>query len=671
MIIFLFFLLFWNGLSFQYAYFIFPIISLILLFFTFRKYKGKIALIGLAIFLSGIGISYIKFDYQSPTYSGFVIDSHDNYFLLLSKGERLYVYDKNTTYDIGDYIEVKGEKTKLDFTVLESQFDFNEYLQKKGVNYELEAKNITSKFKAPIRIHQNRKKLLSHFDEETAVVVGKLLFGENDDSSTIDKIDNLHLARLVSMTGVYIYAFLSIIEFFLSFCLKKKYTRLVANLIMIPYYIMTFPRLTIIRIFVVQIFRWINQYPLKGKFSSLDVLGSAGIFLLLIDYHFGYQDSFIIGFTLPAIYRFIQEGTWWFKGVKKKVIEILFAYFFILSFEIKFYNSINPLLLLEYYLFLPIFFIFAIASFLCFCQVPLYSVCKFLLTPINLTSTFLSKINISINMPMFNEWLLFFYILTLLAILYFRSILFIPLYKRLSMGIAIFLLLYALPINNTFSESVTFINVGQGDACLIRKRHSTVLIDTGGLSYMDLAKESLIPYLKKNRIYNIDLVITTHGDFDHMGALDSLRENFYVKQVVTDHSSFPIKMEGVIFNNYNSHISEYSEDNDQSLVVGFHICNKDFLIMGDAPTSVERNIIKEYPNLKCDILKAGHHGSKTSTCEEFVRFLHPKQAIISCGKGNRYGHPHKEVINILKKYNVLIKRTDTEGSISFSNYILM
>ncbi len=641
------------------------------MFFTFRKYKGKIALIGFAIFLSGIGISYIKFDYKSPTYSGFVIDSHDNYFLLLSKGERLYVYDKNTTYDIGDYIEVKGEKSKLDFTVLESQFDFNEYLKKKGVNYELDAKKITAKFKAPIRIHQNRKKILSHFDEETAVVVGKLLFGENDESSAIDKIDNLHLARLVSMTGVYIYAFLSIIEFFLSFCLKKKYTKLVANIIMIPYYIMTFPRLTIIRIFVLQIFRWVNYYPLKGKLSSLDVLGSAGIFLLLIDYHFGYQDSFIIGFTLPAIYRFIKEGTWWFKGVKKKVIEILFVYTFVLAFEIKFYNSINPLLLLEYYLFLPIFFIFAIASFLCFCQVPFYSVCKFLLTPINLTSSLLSKINFSINLPKFNEWLIFFYVLTLLAIVYFRSILFIPLYKRLSMAVAIFLLLYALPINNTFSESVTFINVGQGDACLIRKRHTTVLIDTGGLSYMDLAKESLIPYLRKNRIYNIDLVITTHGDFDHTGTLDSLKENFYVKQVVTDHVSFPLKVDDITFYNYNSHITEYSEENDQSLVIGFHLCNKDFLVMGDAPIEVEKNIIEEYPDLKCDILKAGHHGSKTSTCEEFVKFLHPEQAIISCGKDNRYGHPHKEVIKILNKYKILIRRTDVEGSISFSKYIFI
>ena len=644
---------------------------MILLFFTFRKYKGKIALAGFALFLSGIGISYIRFNYTSSTYSGFVIDSHDNYFLLLSKGERFYVYDKNTTYDIGDYLEIKGEKSKIDFTVLESQFDFNKYLEKKGVNYEISPKKITSKFASPVRIHQNRKNFLSHFNEETAVVVGKLLFGENSESNTLDQIDNLHLARLVSMTGVYIYAFLSIIEFFLSFCLKKKYTRLVANIIMVPYYIMTFPRLTIIRIFVLQIFRWINQYPLKEKFSSLDVLGSAGIFLLLIDYHFGYQDSFIIGFTLPAIYRFIKEGTWWFKGVKKKVIEILFAYLFILTFEIKYYNAINPLLLIEYYLFLPIFFILAITSFICFCRIPLYGFCQFLLTPINLTSSFLSKINISINLPPFNEWLLFLYILTLMAVLYFRGISFIPLYKRLSIAIAIFLALYALPINNTFSESVTFINVGQGDACLVRKRYSTVLIDTGGLSYMDLAKESLIPYLKKNRIYNIDLVITTHNDFDHRGALDSLKENFYVKKVVTSDSYFPITMDGVTFNNYNSHIAEYSDENDKSLVVGFHICDKDFLIMGDAPIEVEKNIIKEYPNLKCDILKVGHHGSKTSTSEEFIKFLKPEQAIISVGKGNRYGHPNKEVINILNKYKVMIRRTDIEGSISFSNYILM
>ena len=76
--------------------------------------------------------------------------------------------------------------------------------------------------------------------------------------------------------------------------------------------------------------------------------------------------------------------------------------------------------------------------------------------------------------------------------------------------------------------------------------------------------------------------------------------------------------------------------------------------------------MKEYPNLDCDILKVGHHGSKTSTSEEFVKFVTPDEAVISCGINNKYGHPQKEVIDILKRNHVTIRRTDIEGTISYS-----
>ena len=87
--------------------------------------------------------------------------------------------------------------------------------------------------------------------------------------------------------------------------------------------------------------------------------------------------------------------------------------------------------------------------------------------------------------------------------------------------------------------------------------------------------------------------------------------------------------------------------------------------MGDAPKEIEKKIIKDNKNIKCDYLKVGHHGSNTSTCEEFVKTIKPKEAIISCGYKNFYNHPHKEVIDILNKYNVKIKRTDIEGTIKY------
>ena len=671
MIIFLYFLLFWIGLSFRYSYIIFVLLALTISFFTFRKYKIKIASVGLLIFAIGIGISYIQIDNKGPDYSGFVVESKENYFILFSKGEKLYVYSKHNDYEIGDYLSIKGSKEKTNFVKLESQFDFSSYLERKGIRYELSPKFIKVKAHSIIPIKSLKQSFLEKFDIHTKQIVGSILFSDNDTSQVIDDIESLHLSRLVNMSGVYIYVFLSIIEFVWSFALKKKWARLAANATLLPYYIFTFPRFTIIRIFVLQILRWCNKYLLNDKFMSLDVLGIAGLFFLTIDYHLGYQDSFIIGFTLPMFISFIREGTWQYKGIKKKIIEVFYIYLVLIPFEIKYYNGINPLLLPLQYLFMPLFMVFAIVAMLCFYKVPIYGAASFFLKPIEATSDIFKRLTFSINIPPFGEWLVFLYGITIIALLYFRGIIHLPICRTIYISLASFMLLYCLPIANVLTESVTFINVGQGDSCLIRKGNSTVLIDTGGLTYMDLARESLIPYFKKQRLYDIDLVITTHNDYDHCGALDSLIENFYVKQVVNEASSFPITVGGITFNNYNSHTTEFSEENDKSLVVGFNLLHKDFLIMGDAPIEVEKNIIKEYPDLKCDILKLGHHGSKTSTCDEFIKFLKPELAIISCGLNNKYGHPNKEVLRILNSNHIPYRRTDYEGSIKLSNYIFM
>ena len=93
------------------------------------------------------------------------------------------------------------------------------------------------------------------------------------------------------------------------------------------------------------------------------------------------------------------------------------------------------------------------------------------------------------------------------------------------------------------------------------------------------------------------------------------------------------------------------------------------LIMGDAPKVVEKAIIKDHPELRTDILKVGHHGSNTSTDESFVKSVKPKTAIISCGKNNKYGHPHKDVINVLKRNNVEIRRTDESGTIVYKYFL--
>ena len=192
------------------------------------------------------------------------------------------------------------------------------------------------------------------------------------------------------------------------------------------------------------------------------------------------------------------------------------------------------------------------------------------------------------------------------------------------------------------------------------------MIDTGGNLSFDMAKETLIPYFKSRRIYHIDYLIASHHDFDHIGAGESLRKHFDVRHYIDEAKDFPLQLNTWGFQNYN--IYGGTEENDTSLVLGLDFMGKKWLFTGDAPVNIEKRIVRDHPELRADILKVGHHGSSTSTCEAWLSTIKCKEAIISCGEKNSYGHPNKEVLERLQNYGVRIRRTDQEGSIRYARY---
>jgi competence protein ComEC len=183
-----------------------------------------------------------------------------------------------------------------------------------------------------------------------------------------------------------------------------------------------------------------------------------------------------------------------------------------------------------------------------------------------------------------------------------------------------------------------------------------------------MAEEVLIPYLRKKRIYHLDYLIASHGDYDHIGAKDSLLKNFSVGKFIDSTESFPLTFGNVTLTNYNHY--KASDENEKSLVLGMDFMDKKWLFMGDAPMEIEEEIIKDYPTLDCDILKAGHHGSKTSSSLDFLKTVTPDTAIISVGYKNHYGHPDKEVIARLESLNIEIRRTDVEGTITYQKFVM-
>ena len=174
--------------------------------------------------------------------------------------------------------------------------------------------------------------------------------------------------------------------------------------------------------------------------------------------------------------------------------------------------------------------------------------------------------------------------------------------------------------------------------------------------------------------------MSPHGDYDHMGYSIDLVNNFKVKKVIfncglyndleselivllneknIDYYSCINKIDNLVFLN----TKKYDNENDNSNVIYTDINGYKFMFMGDAGKTRKKDILDKYNISNIDVLKVGHHGSKTSSSKLFIDKMKPKYSIISVGKNNRYGHPNKEVLNVLEYSKVY--RTDQDGSIMF------
>ena len=670
MILLLFFLSFWLGLTISSAWIALSLAAVVFLLFVYKRFHVKTLLFSLLFFSIGFSISFSQyFSVKNATsYQGFVYQSKENYFLFNAGGERLYVNIKNHSYDIGDYLTIEGKKEDLAFTRLESSFDFKNYLNKRGVFKALEVKNVKVNFHNPIRIQNRREKFLSYFNEENRSIIGAMLFSDGGDSELSENIKGLHLARFLSASGLFVSAFYRFFKGLLDRFMKDKYAEAISIGILSLYGIFTFPLFSVTRVMLFLIIRWINMHILKKRFSYLTLLSFLGIFCLFLNPFLARQDSFILGFLIPLI-GYLTRNFYRAHKVRHWFIRFLVIYLLFLPFEMHYYNKIVILSLPLQIILSPFFILIGIVSLLCFYYVPLYPVVSFLITILKGITNFISPLSFGINTPELNQGLLIIYLALYILWLIYLSKRFVPIHRFMLISMISILSLYALPLTNYISNEVNFINVGQGDCTLIRNKNKTVLIDTGGLTYMDVANDSLVPFLRKKRIYKIDTVFITHYDYDHYGALASLSKTYSIKKVVDYTSSFPIKVGDIVFNNHN-YYTKTDEENDKSLVLSFNICQKDFVVMGDAPSYIEKEIINHETNIKCDILKVGHHGSNTSTCEEWLNYLTPQEAIISCGKNNKFGHPNKEVVNLLNKHKIKIHRTDLEGTIVYKQFAL-
>ena len=252
------------------------------------------------------------------------------------------------------------------------------------------------------------------------------------------------------------------------------------------------------------------------------------------------------------------------------------------------------------------------------------------------------------------------------------------------------------PVSENLSGSaeaqVYFIDVGQGDSELIRLKDSgiDILIDAGTRS----TKQELADYLKELGVDDIDILIGTHPHEDHIGGMAKIIEEFpigtlYLPETSDEMTPTTKTYESLLdaaesknvtvrtasagdvlleqgntsFKVLSPSHTDYDNLNDYSIVTRLKVGDTAFLFQGDAETPVEEEILDSGADVSCDVIKLGHHGSSTSSSRAYLEAANPSAAVISCGVGNEYGHPHRETMDSLEKLSITPYRTDTQKTL--------
>lgn len=250
--------------------------------------------------------------------------------------------------------------------------------------------------------------------------------------------------------------------------------------------------------------------------------------------------------------------------------------------------------------------------------------------------------------------------------------------------------------NNTNSNDtvkIEVLDIGQGDASLIYTKDEVIMIDTGDVDERDRLEK----LLKERNISTIDKLIITHPHADHIGGAYVVFKNVNVKEVYDNGDATTSKTyqtylknikqkniayhqlkagdtvdfgDGVSFKVFSPTEKMIKNDDDlnNNSIVG-QLRYKDFtmLFTGDSERDAEQNMVKSYGDeLQSDVLKSPHHGSRTSSSDDYLKTVKAKDVIISLAADNEYGHPHKQTLDRYKKYNMNVYRTDQDGTITIT-----
>jgi len=634
---------------------LFKIIVLVLIIYT------------LSIILFNINKTKEKESYQITVVNDIKIDTYTS-FLGRIKTEYIKVYyDDDISIKPGDQLLIKGELETPSKSTVPNSFDYNNYLKSQGIKYTMFANKVEymnssfSIFKIPFNIDKyiEKKLPLSGAYVKTFILADK----EDINLEVIEDINKTGISHLFAVSGLHIGMLVLTLEYLLSKTNMKKsnYQNIIIG-ILLSYLLITSFSPSVSRASIMYILLVINK-RYKLEFSTLDILSIIFIILLFIRpyYYFdaGFLLSFLVTFTILVSSDILMK--------ESKTLQL-----FLISF-IAFLVTIPVILNLNYQinvltLILNMFFLF----FVSYIILPL-SYLSFILPFFDkINYTFILIFEAILGFVSNLNFLLFkFYFPNDISVIIYYFLVFIFLLsfennKKVKLKLFYIFLLLTIIYFSAYLDprkSVSFIDI-YGDSTLIVDSFNqcNILIDTGDYDDYDLA----INYLKSKNIKRLDYFIISHFHSDHYGESSDILKEFNIKKVISKQNvkSFQDKTlscGSILMYIYPFNYVEQNENNN-SIIMSLFISNKHYLFTGDIESSREASFINKF-NLNIDYLKVPHHGSITSSTEQFLSSVKPESAFIIVSSNNLHGHPHSEVIKRYQDLSIPVYRTDMSGTI--------
>ena len=593
---------------------------------------------------------------------------------------------------IGAKIKLEGKYSIPYNNTIPNTFNYKKYLYNNKIYVTFQASDLSIINEVSL-MNKIKNKFINKIEEIEgansylyAFVLGETDYIDNDVYQTYQKNGVTHLFAVSSSN-------ISLLVLILNkFLQKMKVKEIICDIIVVLflgfYVFMIGFSASVVRGSLLFVFLLINK-RLSLKLDTIIVLYLVFLVLIIINPFYVYDLGFVYSFTTSlGLILFSKKivGNYIMKLIKVSFIAFLF------SMPITLYNfyEINLLTVINNIIIVPLVSVILFPlTILTFVFPFLDFLLAFGVNVLESLNEWLDKLSIMMIVPKVNMLFIIFYYLAIYLV-YKKS------WKYLLVIFMIIFIYKTLPYldNNNY---IYFLDVGQGDASLIvgNNRSYAIMVDTGGkVSYEKEEwrirdKEfktinNIITFLKSLGINKLDLLIVTHGDFDHIGEGTLLVNKFKVDKVIFNHDNYNDlelnfikvleKKKIKYYQNIDSlnigdnklyflNYKMYDNENDNSNIIYVKLDNIKLLLMGDAGINVESDLLDKYNFDDISILKVGHHGSKTSSSKNFITNISPKYGVISVGKNNRYGHPNKEVLDNLDE--AIIYRTDYHGTIVF------